>query len=136
MFFLNLFQRHVMQKALVERVVVHFVLQSINSQNSRLVVAQFFFINGFMLTLSDMKNPCTYAKLTIKHALLTTAVNFIENKTSLKEIICNLFVEFVALLFVLNYFLYFLCQESKSQTTFCIESAMAKPSRNFCHGHH
>jgi hypothetical protein len=29
-----------------------------------------------------------------------------------------------------------LCQESKSQTTFCIESAMAKPSRNFCHGHH
>jgi len=72
-----------MQKVLAD-LVVDFVLESINSWNSSLVVAQRKIINGFMSTLGDVKNPCTFAKLATKHALLTSILNSIESNTFLR----------------------------------------------------
>ncbi len=93
---------YVMQKVFGDLVIVDFVLKSINSQNSRLVVAQREIINGLMSTLGDVNNPCTYAKLVIKHALLTNAINSIESNIYFRHKACVLGVHHCNVSFVVN----------------------------------
>jgi hypothetical protein len=73
-----------MQKMLINSTIVDFVPKSTFKQSSKLVVAQNEIISGFMNTLGVVKNPCTFDKLTIKHALLTTIVCSMENFSSMK----------------------------------------------------
>lgn len=80
---------NVMQEVMANLEALDFIPKSTSEQVS-LIMVQNEIISGLKKSLGVMKNPCTFAKLVIKHVLLTIAISFVDKSSFLRQEACIL----------------------------------------------